>query len=237
MLPGFVEALSTFVPENFSLVNLEKSLKRTKYERIVSSISLISELQLLHGYLWNSNRSYIESTSLIDKLVNDAAKPIKTEDASEFNRNFLLRLNEVLELERSSLFNKEFADVNDSQALGMSVFLPVMPEQLAKTFIYNTFFGTFQVTTKALDKNGSEVELNTSKAFGHIEVKPIEDNLYKCWEANYYHEIANFHTPSVILYLTLGIHNQSKTRTLDYQATYDIVHKNFTQRFRTKLGN
>ena len=202
MLPGFVEALSSFVPENFSLANLEKSLKKTKYKRVVASIELISELQLLFCYLWNSNRSYIESTGIMDKLVNDQGKPITTENLNEFNRNFLLRLNEILELERSPLFTKELPNINDSQVLGMSVLLPVMPEQLAKTFIYNTFFGTFQVITKASDKNGDEVELNVSKAFGHIEVKPIEDNLYKCWESNYYHEIANFHTPSVIFILS-----------------------------------
>lgn len=198
MLPGFVEALSKFAPEKFSLANLEKTIKRTKFNRIVSSIDLISELQLLFGYLWNSNRSYVEGKGIAEKLVDDSGSPIETADANEFSRNLLLRLNEVLELEKPAPFSREPPDISDSQTLGMSVLLPVTPEQLAKTFIYNTFFGTFQVTTKATDKNGNEVELNTSKAFGHIEVKPIEDTLHKCWEAGYYHDIHNFHTPSVL---------------------------------------
>eukprot|EP00826_Nyctotherus_ovalis_P057890 TRINITY_DN7930_c0_g1_i1.p1 TRINITY_DN7930_c0_g1~~TRINITY_DN7930_c0_g1_i1.p1 ORF type:complete len:209 (-),score=59.84 TRINITY_DN7930_c0_g1_i1:405-1031(-) len=198
MLPGFVETLSRFAPDKFSLANLEKTIKKTKFNRIASSIDLISELQLLFGYLWNSNRSYVEVKGIAEKLVDDLGSPIRTADVNEFSRSLLLRLNEVLELERSAPLSKELPDISDSQVLGMSVLLPVIPEQLAKTFIYNTFFGTFQVTTKAIDKNGNEVELNTSKAFGHIEVKPIEETLYKCWEASYYHDIQNFHTPSVL---------------------------------------
>lgn len=195
MLPGFVEAIGEFSPEKFLPLARKQKADGNKVSRKIQATELVAGLQQLHSYLWNSNRKYVPSESVTEKLTDDLGNPIKVGGIGEFNRNFLLRVNEALELEDTPF--QDHLDPKESQALGMSVLPPVVSDQLEKTFIYNTFFGSFQVITKAIDKEGDKVELKTTNAFSHVVINPTEDNLYKCWEASYFTDIENLNTPSV----------------------------------------
>lgn len=192
-LPQFVENLCKFSVQNLPpLLNPEKP---GKLKRKVLSLELLSELQCLFGYLWNSNRKYVQADSIASRLADDCGNPAKAGDVGEFHRNLLLRVNEALELAGQPKL--EVSDTKESQALGMSVLPPVITEQLAKSFVLNYCFGSFQVVTKAVDKDGSETELTATNAFSHVVIDPSKEDLYRCWEASYFADTESPQTPSV----------------------------------------
>jgi len=195
MLPGFVETLSKFVPEK--LTCLDKENKTGKANRKLMSLELAKELQLLLAYLWNSNRKYVEAEVIIEKLVDDNGDPVKLEDIGKFHKNLLLRLNEALELEDSPFL--EFSDCKESQVLGMSLLPPAISDQLIETYVFNTFFGSFEVFTKVIDKDGFETELSATNAFGYMIVDADKENIYKGWKTNYFIDTDSVQTPTVIL--------------------------------------
>jgi hypothetical protein len=202
MLPGFVETLSKFGQEK--LEGCEQKEKTGKTKQKFKSLELAKELQLLLAYLWNSNRKYISAETFTEKLTDDHGCPIKAESIGKLYKNLLLSLNEALELEDSPLL--ELSDIKESQVLGMSELPPATSDQLAKTFILNTFFGSFKVFTKATDKDGFEAEVFATNAFGYVVVDADEESIYKGWEANYFAKTDSVQTPSVILFrVRLGI--------------------------------
>ena len=145
---------------------------------------------------------------MLTALVDDSGNSIKVgeqKDVGEFNINLLARVHDALEIGKGSIgiptkrdptSQREF---DRSIALGMSTLLPVAPEDLCKSFIYNTFFGSSQIITKATDRDGKKIELKTEAAFGQVIVNAQERDIYKGWEANYYSEIDDFQTQSVLI--------------------------------------
>ncbi len=171
------------------------------------------QLKRLFAYLINSNRKCVEAQKVTAALVDDFGNPIKMgeqRDVGEFNINFLSRVHEALELaspEKTTTATplldiaalSASRELTRSVAMGMSVLLPVTPEQLSKSFVYSTFFGSAVILTSAKEKNGEPVELQTQSTFGQVIVNAEEDNLYRGWQRNYYSEIEDFQTPKVRL--------------------------------------
>jgi len=210
MLPIFMETITKFTVDKKEFENMkskaEKNPDKAKREiRKLSSVKLVTQLQHLFAYLINSNRKCVDTKAVTSAIVDDYGKPIKIgeqKDVGEFNINFLTRLNEALELGESSILQEQNLDpiakreLDRSVALGMSVLLPISAEQLQKCFIYNTFFGTFGIFTKALDKDGKIVESVTNTTFGQIIIDANSSNIYDGWEKNYYTEVEDFQTPT-----------------------------------------
>ena len=207
MLPLFMEAISQVKISNTGKILAGKGKKN---ERKLHSLKLTIQLQRLFAYLTNSNRKAIDTTSVTDEIVDENGNPVRIheqKDVGEFNINFLARINEALELGKENSFTKISNELDPdakkqqerSIALGMSVSLPVDCHQLSKSFIYNTFFGSFLIITKANDKNGKPIELKANTTFGQIIINSHEKDIYKGWEKNYYSEIDDFQTSTVIL--------------------------------------
>ncbi len=155
----------------------------------------------------NSNRKSVDASTVTSAIVDDFGAPVKVgeqKDVGEFNINFLARINEALELERSDppvpapeLASAARRELERSVASGMSVLLPVTPEQLNRSFVYSTFFGSSLIVTKATENNGKSVELQTQATFGQVIINAEEKDLYRGWEKNYYNVIEDFQTPNV----------------------------------------
>jgi ubiquitin carboxyl-terminal hydrolase 25/28 len=195
MIPEFMEAIAK--------LDITK-----KGERKLRSLKLTMKLQRLFGYLINSNRKAVDTTAVTNEIVDDYGKSVRIHeqrDIGEFNINFLARIRDTLELGKEEgkvqvqmAINPESKKQLDrSIALGLSVLLPVSPEDLSKSFIYNTFFGSFLMPIKATDKDGKTIELSTSTTFGQIIISASEKDFYKEWETNYYTEIEDFQTNTV----------------------------------------
>lgn len=218
MIPAFMEAvvkLDTGKLQKLGEVGRRKA----------ASLRLATELQRLFGYLIKSNRRAVDTRRVTDEIVDDYGKPVKIheqKDIGEFNINFLARIHDALELGKDNTCTKTPAALSPeakkqfdrSVALGMSVLLPVSPDDLTKTFIYNTFFGSFQMVIKAKEKDGRPIELNTSTTFGQIIINASERDFYKGWQANYYTDIEDFQTASVLCWRTVGIYDKSKAGVL-----------------------
>jgi len=179
-----------------------------KGERKLRSLKLTIELQRLFGYLINSSRKAVDTTAVTNEIVDDYGEPVKIheqKDIGEFSINFLARIHDALELNKED--NKVQVPINinpeskkqldRSIALGMSVSLAVNPEDLSKSFIYNTFFGSFLMLIKATEKDGKGIELSTNTTFGQIIINANEKDFYRGWRANYYTDIEDFQTNTV----------------------------------------
>ena len=215
MLPTFMENIIKFKPDKRDIAALKEKVaqgaeKAKREVRKLVSIELVAQLQRLFAYLSNSNRKCVDTRCVTSAVVDDFGKPVKIgeqKDVGEFNINFLARVHDALEVgkdnplpvtpskvETDTAAQKE---LERSVALGMSVLLPVAPEQLSKSFIYNTFFGSFAILTKAIDKDGKVIELKTNTTFGQIMVNACEKDIYSGWQKNYFNEVEDFQTPSV----------------------------------------
>eukprot|EP00826_Nyctotherus_ovalis_P059049 TRINITY_DN8179_c0_g3_i2.p1 TRINITY_DN8179_c0_g3~~TRINITY_DN8179_c0_g3_i2.p1 ORF type:complete len:248 (+),score=68.30 TRINITY_DN8179_c0_g3_i2:326-1069(+) len=211
MMPTFMETISKYTPNQFVLNSFKEKLKcspdKSKRElRKVTSVSLVSELQLLFACLAASSRKSLPTSKVTANIVDDFGAIVdigEQKDVGEFNMTFLARVHDALELsevlDRPDLPESpaERKELKRSIGLGLSVLLPISTEQLNKSFIYNTFFGSFSILTKGRDLDGSEIELSTSTTFSQIIVSAEHKDLYKGWEANYYTEIDDFQTETV----------------------------------------
>jgi ubiquitin carboxyl-terminal hydrolase 25/28 len=211
MMPTFMEIISRYSPNEFLLNTFKEKMKynpdKSKRElRKVTSVSLVNELQRLFGYLAASSRKSLPTSKVTSNILDDFGAVVnigEQKDVGEFNMNFLARVHDALELsEEIDCQNlpknpMERKELERSIELGLSVLLPIPAEQLNKSFIYNTFFGSFSIVTKGRDLDGSEIELKTSATFSQIIINAEQEDLYKGWEANYYTEIDDFQTPTV----------------------------------------
>lgn len=194
MIPGFAEFISRFPSTRCVFPKTMENTGKTK--RKIMSLEIVEELQLLFGYLWNSNRRYVQSETISKKLADDCGNTMAG-DIGEYSKSLLLRINEAFELQESPLI--ELSGNKESQMLGIPALPPIGTDQVSESFVSNSFFGSFKVFTQAIDKNGTETELVATNTFDRVVIKANKENLYKCWEASYFTNIDNFHTPSVIV--------------------------------------
>ena len=133
-------------------------------------------------------------------------------DAGEFNIAFLSQINEAFQLEEEAKGTispskrserlPESPPINAS-TLERSVSLGIPPQlssilqKLDNTFILNNFFGNFQVISKAREKDGQLIKLESEVPFGQIMINASEKDIYEGWDTNYFNEIEDFQTPSV----------------------------------------
>lgn len=210
-MPTFMATISKYTPNQPLLDSFKQKLKsspaNSKRElRKATSVKLVNELQLLFAGLTASSRKSLPTAKVTANVMDDFGAIVdigEQKDVGEFNMTFLARVHDALELsevvDRPDLPNNpaERKELERSIGLGLSVLLPISAEQLNKSFVYNTFFGSFSIVTKGRDLDGSEIELNTSTTFSQIIVSAGHEDLYKGWEANYYTEIDDFQTATV----------------------------------------
>jgi len=223
MMPTFMEIISKYSPKQHVLNTFKDKMKhnpdKSKRElRKVTSVNLVNELQRLFSYLAASSRKSLPTSKVTSNILDDFGAVInigEQKDIGEFNMNFLARVHDAIELsdeiDTPSLPKNpiERKELERSIELGLSVLLPISTEQLNKSFIYNTFFGSFSIVTKGRDLDGSEIQIETSTTFSQIIINAEHEDLYKGWEANYYTEIDDFQTPTVMFLIRVGEYNQS----------------------------
>ncbi len=232
MLPTFTEAITKFAVRKKDIEAFKSKVtsapdKSKREARKLACVELVTQLQRLFAYLTYSNRKCVDTRGVTSAVVDDFGKLVKIgeqKDVGEFNINFLARVNEALELENTDSYittphappvDPAAQKVGDKSVnLGMSILLPVRPDQLGISFIYKTFFGAFQIVTKAVDKDGTMVELRTNTTFGQIIVNATEKDLYRGWEKNYYGEVEEFQTPSVSHFLRFSLEGGGKTNNI-----------------------
>ena len=186
MIPGFVEALSELPSEKLQL-GIHKHTSDGTQNGI-----LISEFQKLFGYMWNSNRKYIQNYAITETLKNNLGAIIESKNLGQLYEKTLNELNEVLGYENIPLSVKQELDSSNSEPF------PISFKPAKQSFITSSFFGSFQVSTKTLDEEGDKIESKTDKDFCRIVVNPNETDIYKSWEMSYNHDIENFRSSSVI---------------------------------------
>ena len=211
MMPNFMEAISRFQPNQFLLESYKALIKRdpkksTREFRKFTSSNLVMELQRLFARLCNSAQKSIDTKGVTSKIVDDFGVFVnigEQKDVGEFNINFLARIHDGLDVNMVTKDHKDELNIMEEKELqrsiqlGLSVLLPITKEQLDKSFIYNTFFGSFSIVTKGLDYDGNEISLDTNTTFSQIIINANGGNLYKGWEENYYTVIDDFQTSKV----------------------------------------
>eukprot|EP00826_Nyctotherus_ovalis_P004845 TRINITY_DN11076_c0_g1_i21.p1 TRINITY_DN11076_c0_g1~~TRINITY_DN11076_c0_g1_i21.p1 ORF type:complete len:984 (-),score=386.57 TRINITY_DN11076_c0_g1_i21:125-3076(-) len=180
----------------------KEELKKEKEDRKKTSLNLVMNLQKLFSHLICSNRRYIEPTAVLKALVDDYGNPISIgdqKDAGEFNIIFLAQINEALKNEEPvesspSRMHRSATQISPGKSLALGI-SAALPGKLDTTFINDSFFGEFQVVTRAVESDGQKIELTEETAFGQINVNAMENNIYEGWDINYFNEIEDFKTP------------------------------------------
>ena len=195
--------------------NREEKIQQ-KENRRKASVELVINLQKLFAYLICSNRKYVEPTAVLKALVDDYGNQIAfgdQKDAGEFNITFLAQINEAMQNEEDAKSPAKPSGNLDSPkrspglesspgfsrslSLGIPPILAGLAHKMENTFINDSFFGTFQVITRAQEKDQGVVELTAESPFGQIMINAMEKDVYEGWDANYFNELEGFQTPSV----------------------------------------
>lgn len=212
MLPQFVKRIMLFKYEEQKEESKKNAKKEAKEElkkeekkeedRKKTSLDLALNLQKLFAHLICSNRRYVEPTAVLKALVDDYGNPISIgdqKDAGEFNIIFLAQINEALKNEEPAdlspaRLHKSATQISPNKSLTLGT-AAALPGKLDTTFINDSFFGEFQVVTRAVESDGQKIELTEETAFGQINVNAMENDIYEGWDINYFNEIEDFKTP------------------------------------------
>lgn len=229
---------------------IREEKKQPREVRTKASVELVLNLQKLFAYLICSNRRYIEPTSVLKALVDDYGNPIaigEQKDVGEFNMVFLARINEALEREEEQKRSSQIIRMATMSAMEsprkmspsekMRGILPGGPQNLDNGFISTSFFGMFQIITRAKESNGDPIELNTDTAFGQIMINPMEKDIYQGWDTNYFNEISDYHTATVLASVITLLYrdlSQKLKRNIGLQSCHQSYSYKFKELFMTK---
>lgn len=184
--------------------NFCREEKKSREVRKKASVDLVLNLQKIFAYLICSNRKYVDPSPVLKALVDDYGNQIaigEQKDVGEFNIVFLARIAEALEHEEEKKSHSQIvrmatlgpeSPLKNPQARSMLAYIA------SKGFINENFFGTFQIITRSVEKDGKPIMLNEDTEFGQININAMEKDIYQGWDTNYFNEIDDYRTPEVI---------------------------------------